>query len=90
MIVSLNALIAVRAEFDNSSGIFLVDLPLGKVYALSGLEVQEEIRNAVISKIEGKEEEIPEIPYAEIYDVINTEKKIQEENNKHIFRRNSE
>lgn len=90
MIASLSSLVVIRIEFDDSYGIFLVDFPAEKIYGLDGKEIEGETKSEIISKIKGKEQEIPEMPYEQIYEVMNTEKKIQEENNKHIFRRGTE
>ena len=32
----------------------------------------------------------PELPIEQIYEILNTEKKLSEQNNNHIFRRKSE
>lgn len=63
----------------------------GLVYGLDGLEASSSVRKEVIDNIRGHQEAtMPDIPYEQIYEVMNTEKKLQEDNNKHIFRRRDE
>lgn len=89
MITSLSMLAVLRAEFDDrEGGIFLVDFAAGRAYGLDGIEVQAEVRDAIMSGIRDQQEaSMPDIPYEQIYEVMDTERKVQEENNKHIFRR---
>lgn len=82
-------LATMRVEVEGSEPkLVFVDLASDKVYSLDGDEVSEELRLSVLSEIRGQQEaSIPVLPHEQIYEVINTEKRIQEENNKHIFRR---
>jgi hypothetical protein len=88
-ITSLNMLAVLRAEFDDREpGVFLVDFAAGRAYGLDGSEVSGEVQESIMSGIRDQQEaSMPDIPYEQIYDVMDTERKMQEENNKHIFRR---
>lgn len=82
-------LAVLRAEFDDREpGVFLVDFASGKAYGLDGSEVPDEVQESILSGIRDQQEaSMPDIPYEQIYDVIDTERKIQEQNTQHIFRR---
>jgi hypothetical protein len=82
-------LAVLRAEFDDyEPGIFLVDFAAGKAYCLDGSEAPEGVRDALVSGIRSQQEaSVPDVPYEQIYEVMSTERTLQEENDKHIFRR---
>jgi hypothetical protein len=88
-ITSLSMLAVLRAEFDNRDpGVFLVDFAAGRAYGLDGSEAPEEVRESLMAGVRDQQEaSMPDIPYEQIYEVMDTERKIQEENNNHIFRR---
>lgn len=85
---SLDVLATVLVDFEAGPEIFHIDISGERVFKSDGALASEEVRSAVISNIKGHQEAtMPEIPYEKIYEVMNTEKTLSEENNKHIFRR---
>jgi hypothetical protein len=80
-----------------SKKLLLMDFSSGKTYELKTendsvtlSELPQDFSEGCFANIREQQEELtPEIPIEEIYKVLNTEKKVAEENNKHIFRRGS-
>lgn len=83
-------LMAMRVEIEGLDPVIVyVDLVSDKVYCTDGSEAEELVRDKILAEIRGQQEaSMPILPHEQIYEVMNTERKIQEENNKHIFRRN--
>lgn len=54
-------------------------------------EVEKDTSESCFSNIKEQQESMnPELPIEQIYEILNTEKKLSEQNNNHIFRRKSE
>ena len=54
-------------------------------------EVVEEVSESCFNNVKEQQDAMePELPIEQIYEILNTEKKLSEQNNKHIFRRKSE
>lgn len=89
MINSLNIVMPIRLELKGGKiGIFMVDLANQIVFDINGEQVSTEIQEEIMNNMRDQQEAtMPEIPYDKIYEVMNTEKKLTEENNKHVFRR---
>lgn len=79
----------IRLELKGGKiGIFMVDLANQIVFDINGEQVSTEIQEEIMNNMRDQQEAtMPEIPYDKIYEVMNTEKKLTEENNKHVFRR---
>jgi len=81
---------------DTKKMIFM-DFSSGKTYELKIesseiklSEVSKDLSDSCFENVKEQQEAmVPEIPLEEIYEVLNTEKKVAEQNNKHIFRRGS-
>lgn len=84
----LNILTPVKINTDSGIKIFFLDFIDGKLYNLDGTDAGEEVTKSVIEDVQQQQESMmPNIPYEDIYEVMSTEKKISQENDKHIFRR---
>lgn len=78
----------VGVETDSGYELFHLDMSREKVFRLDGTPLSQELFSSILSSIRGHQEEtMPQIPYDQIYDVMNTEKTLAKENDKHIFRR---
>ena len=54
-------------------------------------EVEKDTSESCFSNIKEQQESMnPELPIEQIYEILNTEKKLSEQNNNHIFRRKSQ
>jgi hypothetical protein len=85
---SLDILATVGVVLESGYEIFHLDMAGERVFQSNGEQASPEVSEAVLSNIRGQQEAMmPDIPYEQIYEVMNTEKNITEENNKHIFRR---
>lgn len=74
---------------ESGSQIFFVDPEEEKVFDISLKEAPIEISSSIFSKIDEQvSDSLPSMPLKEFYEVLNTEKKLSEDNDKHIFRRN--
>lgn len=79
----------------DSKKLLLMDFSSAKTYELKVennlvvlSELSEDFSEDCFENVKQQQDSLtPEIPMEEIYRVLNTEKKIAEENNKHIFRR---
>lgn len=89
MIKNINALLAVSAEDENGDfKPFLVDFFNQLVFDIQGNQVEQDIKEQVMSAILNQQNNLkPNIPYEKISEVMKTEKKLADENTKHIFRR---
>ena len=84
----LTLLTPVRVDTDSVSKIYFLDFIAGKLYDLDGKEADTSVTSSVIKDVQEQQESMmPNIPYDDIYEVMNTEKKLSEQNDKHIFRR---
>lgn len=78
-----------------SKKLLFMDFSGSKTYSLSVLdnkivleEVEKETSESCFSNIKEQQEAMnPELPLEQIYEVLNTEKKLSEQNHNHIFRR---
>lgn len=89
MINFLNVVMPIRISIENGeNGIFFVDFANGIVFDISGKQVDSSLKDEIMDVIRGEQQAgMPIIPYEKINEVMNTEKKLTEDNNKHIFRR---
>jgi hypothetical protein len=89
MIKSVNILQPVMVQYENNSQIFFMDPMNQKVFDFSYKEVPQDLSDDIFYKMnEQVSENLPEMPLKEIYEVMNTERQLSEDNDKHIFRRN--
>jgi len=85
---SLNILMTVGVETDSGYELFHLDMAGEKAFRLDGRPVSSELLSYIFSSVRGQQEAtMPQIPYDQIYEVMNTEKTLAEENGKHVFRR---
>lgn len=88
MIKSVNILQPIMVEFDNDSKIFYLDIATQTIFDSSLKPVSSDMFEAIFSDIEQQNiSTTPEVPIEEIWEAMNTEKKLAAENYKHIFRR---
>lgn len=88
MIKSVNILQPIMVEFDNESKIFYLDISAQTIFDSSLKPVASDMFEAIFSDIEQQNiSSTPEIPIEEVWEAINTEKKLATESDKHIFRR---
>jgi len=86
---SFSVLMPIRVESDSGTSLFFVDPIAQKAFKYDGSLATESETEEIMILIRGEQENyMPQIPYEQIYEVMDTERKIEEENNKHIFRRN--
>jgi hypothetical protein len=84
----LNILSPVIVDSDSSSGIFFLDFINQKAYGIDGKECSPEASAEIFSVARGKKTEtFFEMPYEQINEVLGVERKLEQDNNKHIFRR---
>ena len=85
---SLNVLMTVGVETDSGYDLFHLDMAGDKAFRLDGTLAPPETLLSILSVIRGHQEAtMPYVPHEQIYEVMNTEKTLAEENGKHIFRR---
>jgi len=85
---SLNMLVTVGAELESGYELFHLDMAGEKAFHADGTPASLELCSLLFSNIRGQQEmSMPTVPYDQIYEVMNTEKTLAEENGKHIFRR---
>lgn len=88
MVKSLSTLVPAVIEFDYGSKVVFLNIDNQRAYGLDGNQLADEEASAVFSAMNSiQEENIQEIPYDKIYEVMETEKRLSEDNSKHIFRR---
>ena len=88
MVKSFSVLVPAVVEFDYGAKMVFLNIENQRVYGLDGRQLTDEEASAVFSAMSSiQEENIQEIPYDKIYEVMETEKRLSEDNNKHIFRR---
>ena len=79
----------VGMETDSGYELFHFDMAGERAFRLDGTPAPTEALISILSVIRGEQEAtMPHVPYDQIYEVMNTEKTLAEENGKHIFRRN--
>jgi hypothetical protein len=84
----LNILSPVIMDSDVASGIFFLDFMAKKAYGVDGKECSSEVSAEIFSGAQGKKEEtFFEMPYEQINEVLGVERKLAEDNSKHIWRR---
>lgn len=90
MIKAVNVVMPVSVDFNNgSSKVCFVDFVNQKTYGFDGTPMPDDENQEIMNNIRGQQEAlVPDLPYEQIYEVMRTEKTLQEENSKHIFRRN--
>jgi NH3-dependent NAD+ synthetase len=75
-------------DSESASGIFFLDFTTQKAYGIDGKECSAEVSAEIFSGAQGKKEEtFFEMPYEQINEVLGVERKLEQDNNKHIFRR---
>jgi hypothetical protein len=74
--------------------IFFMDIGSKKIYKLGVVdskvklqEVDQQVADSYFDQVSKEQQVEDKIPYEDIYRVLNTEKQISEQNNKHVFRR---
>jgi hypothetical protein len=74
--------------------IFFMDISSKKIYKLGVedgkvklQEVDQQVADSYFDQASKEQQVEDKIPYEDIYRVLNTEKQISEQNNKHVFRR---
>jgi hypothetical protein len=88
MIKSINILTPIRVEFESKSELYFVDPFNSSVYELNGKLATEEVSKLIFQNLYSQQEALmPNVPMDQINEVINTEKKLAEENVSHVFRR---
>jgi len=81
-------LMTVGVETDSGYELFHLDMAGERAFRLDGTPAPPETLLYILSGIRGQQAEtMPHIPYDQIYEVMNTEKTLAEENGKHVFRR---
>lgn len=84
----VNVLMPVRAELESGERIVFLDVENQRAYAADGSELDSNVVIDIMSFLFHKQAESNfDMPYEKIREVMNTERKLAEENNKHIFRR---
>ncbi len=84
----VNVLMPVRAELESGGKIVFLDVENQKAYTADGSELDSSVVVDIMSFLFRKQAESNfDMPYEKIREVMNTERKLAEENNKHIFRR---
>jgi len=84
----LNILSPVIIDSESASGIFFLDFITRRAYGIDGKECSTEVSAEIFSGAQGKKEEtFFEMPYDQINEVLDVERKLEADNNKHIFRR---
>lgn len=79
---------AVKAELESGDKIVFLDIENQKAYSADGSELDSNVAIPIISFLLNKQAESTfDMPYEKIREVMDTERKLSEENNKHIFRR---
>lgn len=87
--LNLKFIQAILVETESGSQIFFVDPEEQKVFDISLKEAPADVSSSIFSNInEQASTSSPSLPLQDIYEVLNTEKKLAEDNDKHIFRRN--
>lgn len=83
----VNVLMAVKAELESGDKIVFLDVENQKAYMADGSELDSNIVAKILSFLFHKQAESNfNMPYEKIREVMDTERKLAEENNKHIFR----
>lgn len=89
MVKSFSVLMSVMVDFGSGGEIFFVDLMSQRAFKCDGSPATDDQTDEIMSSIRGEHEAtMPQVPYDQIYEVMDTERRIAQENNKHIFRRN--
>ena len=79
---------AVKAELESGDKIVFLDIENQKAYMADGSELDSNVTTQIMSFLFHKQAESNfNMPYEKIRVVMDTERKLSEENNKHIFRR---
>ena len=87
LIMNIRFIQSVMVDLEEGPQIFFVDPAEGKVFDKDLKEANEDIISFIFSNINKDPLESDFTP-VELYDVLDTERKLSEENDKHIFRRN--
>lgn len=86
--MSVSILVPVMFKSESSSQLMFVDFPSGSLYDASGNLATEQQRDEVFSEMRRQREAyMPHVPYDQIREVANTERRLSEDNAKHVFRR---
>ncbi len=81
-------LMAVRASLESGEMIAFLDVENQKAYCLDGCELDQDSTAQIISALFKQQANSAfNMPHDKIREVLRTEQKLSEENNKHIFRR---
>ena len=84
----LNLLLPVRMDSESARGIFFLDFTTQKAYGIDGAECSDTVAAEIFSGVVDKNREsFSVMPYEQISEVLRVEKKLSEDNGKHIFRR---
>jgi hypothetical protein len=78
---------AVKAKLDSGERIVFLDVENQKAYLADGSELDSNVATRIMSFLLNEQAESAfNMPYEKISEVMDTERKLAEENNKHIFR----
>ena len=81
-------LFPVLLSSESSSEVLFMDFSTSSLYRASGERATDEQRDEVLAEIaEQQRLSTAKVPYDQIREVMNTEKRLSSENAKHIFRR---
>jgi hypothetical protein len=86
--MSVSILFPVLLKSEDSSEVLFMDFSTSSLYRATGELASEEQRDEVLLEIaEQQRLSTANVPYDQIREVMNTEKRLSSENAKHIFRR---
>jgi hypothetical protein len=87
--MSVSVLLPVLLNSEGVSEVMFVDFSTMEVYRTNGEIADQEKSQEVVSELISQQEaSMPEVPYDQIRDVMNTERNLHTENAEHVFRRN--
>lgn len=88
MIKSINILQPIMVGTEEGQKIFFADPLEQKVYDSNAQIAPQDVISAIFTDIQQQiASSIPPMPVEKIYEVMNTEKQLSDDNGKHVFRR---
>lgn len=86
--MSVSVLLPVLLSSPGASEVLFVDLSGMSVYRADGsIPPEDQIREVVNEMMAQQEESMPNIPHAQIREVMSTERTLSMENAEHVFKR---
>lgn len=86
--MSVSILFPVLMRSESTSEVLFVDFSTMSVHHVTGNAASEEVHERVLSEIRSQQESSSaKVPYEQIHEVMHTEKKLSQDNAKHVFRR---